>query len=84
MLCQSCPTLTQALLRWGDPRALAADPQAAPVLKSIGGYYLSQEKIERVIAAARSTVGVRMNNWQAREMREVAGAIAARHEEIAA
>lgn len=84
LLKQSGPTLTAALLRWGDPRELARDRQAPGILQGFGGHYLSAEKIQRVIAAAGSTLGVRMNAWQVREMREVAGAIVQRRQEVAA
>jgi transposase len=72
---QSAPTLTGALLHWGDPRALANDPSAADKLAKFGGHYLKPEKIERLVESARSTVGVRMNSWARREMRDIAGAI---------
>jgi len=75
LLNQSGPTLTRALRRWGDPRLLGADPQAAAVLKRFGGHYLSEQKIARVIESARSSIGVRMNGWSVREMRDIAGAI---------
>ena len=57
---QSGPTLTAALAHWGDPRALADDPDAAERLAKIGGHYLLMEKIDRLIESARTTVGVRM------------------------
>jgi transposase len=79
---QSGPTLTRCLARWGDPRELAGDPCAHAVLKGFGGYYLSDEKIRRVIAAAASTLGVRMNPWEVREMKAVAGAIVSRQERV--
>jgi transposase len=72
---QSGPTLTEALLRWGDPRLLADDPQVADQLAKIGGHYLLEEKIDRLIDSARTTVGVRMDAWAVREMRDIAGAI---------
>lgn len=75
LLEQSGATLTRALARWGDPRLLAADGQAPALLKGFGGHYLGGQKIGRVIESARSTVGVRMNAWPAREMRDVASAI---------
>lgn len=84
LLKQSGATLTQALARWGDPRQLAADPQAAQVLRSFGGHYLSDQKIQRVIASAAATLGVRMDTWQVREMRQVASAIVRRRRAIAA
>jgi transposase len=72
---QSGPTLTAALQRWGDPRALAKDATAAEQLAGFGGHYLSQEKIDRLIESAKTTVGVRMSAWATREMQEIAGAI---------
>jgi transposase len=75
LLEQSGPTLTRALARWGDPRLLAADRQAAALLRGFGGHYLTEQKIGRVVESAGSTVGVRMNAWSVREMRDVAGAI---------
>jgi transposase len=84
LLKQSGATLTQALVRWGDPRELAKDPEAGQALRGFGGHYLSDQKIARVIASAGSTLGVRMNDWQVREMREVAEAIVQRRQEVAA
>lgn len=84
LLKQSGPTATQALARWGDPRQLAADQEAASLLKSFGGRYLADEKIQRVIAAARSTLGVRMNQWEVRELRATAQAIIDKRQEILA
>lgn len=84
LLKQSGPTLTRALSRWGDPRELARDPQVREILQGFGGHYLSPEKIQQVMAAAGSTLGVRMNAWQRREMREVAEAIVQRREEVCA
>jgi transposase len=72
---QSGPTLTAALEHWGDPGALAGDPEASRKLAKLGGRFLKQEKIDRLIESARSTVGVRMNAWAVREMRDIAGAI---------
>ena len=72
---QSGPTLTAALAHWGDPRAMADDPTAAKRLAKFGGHYLLPEKIERLIESARSTVGVRMNAWAVREMKDIASAI---------
>lgn len=82
LLKQSGPTATQALARWGDPRQLAADPEAATLLKDFGGRYLTDEKIQQVIATARSTLGVRMNAWEARELRATAQAIVDKRREI--
>jgi hypothetical protein len=72
---QSGPTLTAALAHWGDPQALVGDPAAADQLAKLGGHYLLAEKIQRLIESAGSTVGVRMNAWAVREMRDIASAI---------
>ena len=82
LLKQSGATLPRALARWGDPAALARDAQAAELLKSFGGRYLTAEKVQRVIESARTTVGVRMNGWSVREMREIAEAIVEKRELI--
>ena len=68
-------TLVRALNRWGDPRALAADEQAPAQLRGFGGHYLSEKKIALVIESGRSSIGVRMNDWSIRELRDVTGAI---------
>lgn len=75
LLEQSGATLTQALKRWGGPQALAADVQAAELLRKFGGHYLSDRKIAQVIESARCTLGVRMNEWSSREMRDIAASI---------
>lgn len=79
----SAPTLTQALVKWGGPVPLAADAQAAATLKGFGRHYLREAKIARMIQAARTTLGVRMNPWQTRELSEVAGAIVQERRAIA-
>ena len=72
---QSGPTLTKVLAHYGDPRELAGDAKAAERLAKFGGHYLSDEKIGRLIESAGSTVGVRMNPWAMREMKDIANAI---------
>ena len=79
---QSGPTLTGALLHWGAPRAMAHDPQAAQELAKIGGHYLLEAKIDRLIESAKTTVGVRMDAWAVREMKEIAGAITEQRKKI--
>jgi transposase len=83
LLKQSSATLLMALARWGDVREIARDPEASSRLKSFGGSYLSEEKIVKVIDSARSTLGVRMNAWETREMLDVATAILGQREKIA-
>ena len=78
----SSATLSKALVQWGGPAALAADDKAAERLRSFGGHYLTDAKIAALIASARSSGGVRMNPWEMREIRELAGEIVARRKEI--
>ena len=82
LLEQSGATLTRALAHWGDPAALAADPQAPALLKRFGGHYLTEKKIARVIESARSSIGVRMNAWTVREMKDIASSIVKQRQRI--
>jgi transposase len=82
LLKQSGATLPMALSHWGDPRALAQDARASEQLAKFGGRYLTPEKIALVIESARSSVGVRMNGWAVREMREIAASVVERREQI--
>ena len=52
------------------------------MLKRFGGHYLSDQKIALVIESARSTIGVRMNNWSMREIKDIAGAICKQRQRI--
>ena len=61
----------------------AKDPTAAAVLQGFGGHYLSEQKIQRVIASASSTLGVRMSPWQVRELQATAEAIGLQRQQIA-
>src|SRR5262245_55431572 len=77
----SSGTLLRVLSHYGDPQALAADPQAAQRLARWGRAFLSSEKIERLLAEARSSVGVRVGEWQRRQIQDYARqALAARRE----
>lgn len=59
-------TLRRVLEEYGGPQALAEDPQAAEKIARWGGQFLKPEKIERLLAAARGTAGVRMTeaDWE--------------------
>jgi transposase len=81
---QANGTLPRAVARWGTPAALAADPAAAKALANIGGHWLRPEKIAALMEAARSTIGVRMSDWMAREMQETAQMIVDLRKQIAA
>jgi hypothetical protein len=77
----SSVTLLQVLARYGNPRTLAADPEAPKLLARWGGKFLEAEKIERLLAGAGSSVGVRVEQWQKRQIQDYAQqALAARRE----
>ena len=65
-------TLLRALEHYGDPKSLAADPDAAEQLGRWGGLFLAPEKAERVVEEAKSSVGVRVGEWQRRQIKEYA------------
>ena len=65
-------TLLHALEHYGDPRTLAADPEAAERLCGWGGAFLAAEKVERLVEAARSSVGVRVGQWERGQIKEYA------------
>jgi transposase len=79
----STVTLLRALTEYGDPRTLAADPAAARRLAAWGGRFLAEHKVARLVADAGSTVGVRVGDWQRRQIREYAGSALAAHREAA-
>jgi transposase len=77
----SSVTLLRVLQRYGNPKALAADPEAADQLAHWGGAFLSPEKIENLLAGARSSVGVRVGKWQQQMIQDYASqALAAKQE----
>lgn len=53
-------TLLRLLAHYGNPAAMAADPEAAVQLARWGGPLLRAAKIAAVIESARTTIGVRM------------------------
>jgi transposase len=77
----SSGTLLRVLKRYGSPQGLAADPEAAELLARWGGAFLAREKIEHLLAGAGASVGVRLGDWQRRQIQDYAQqALAARHE----
>jgi transposase len=77
----SSGTLLRILKRYGSPQALALDAEAAKQLARWGRSLLSPEKIEELLAGARSSVGVRVGQWQQRQIQEYAEkALAARQQ----
>jgi transposase len=77
----SSGTLLRVLKQYGDPQALAADPEAGKLLARWGGAFLTPEKIERLRACAGSSVGVRVGAWEQRQIQAYAErALAARQQ----
>lgn len=68
----SSATLLRVLARYGGPAALAADDQAAARLRRWGGTFLGADKVEALLASARTSVGVRQGDWDCRRLRELA------------
>jgi transposase len=78
----SSGTLLRALLRYGSPELLAADAEAAAQLRHWGGVYLKEETVQRLLASAGSTVGVRQGEWERRQLQEYAGAALAARQQM--
>lgn len=77
----SSVTLLRAPEQYGDPKALATDPQAAQRLSHWGGSFLAPETVQRLLADAGSSAGVRVGEWQRRQIQDYARqALAARQE----
>jgi transposase len=74
-------TLLRAVIHYGGPAALAADPEAAKHLKRWGGPLLKQEKIERFVWAASASMGVRQTAFDRRRVMEAAQAICSARQE---
>lgn len=66
-------TLRRILEEYGGPRALANDPQAAERITGWSRGLLKPEKLEQLLASARTTVGVRMTEAEEELMRRFAG-----------
>jgi transposase len=79
----SSATLLRALETYGGPAALAADPKAAEQLARWGGKHLSADKVQKLLASARDTVGVRVGDWDIRRLREHAERARAARREVA-
>ena len=54
-------TLLRVCVHYGGPRPLSDDSSAESRLAAWGGHLLKSEKIERLLASAKTTVGVRMD-----------------------
>jgi transposase len=68
----SSVTLLRVLRHYGSPQALAADPQAAACLSRWGGKLLKAAKIERFVAEAGTSQGVRPGEWQKHQIQDFA------------
>jgi hypothetical protein len=75
----SSMTLLKALKKWASPAALGADPEAAQTLGRFSYRLLSADSIDRLVREARQSVGVRMNVWEERRMRDDAERALAAH-----
>jgi transposase len=74
-------TLLRALEQYGDPRALAADPDAMHQLTRWGRSFLGLAKAKQLLACASSSIGVRVGEWERQQIRDYAKqALAARRE----
>jgi transposase len=68
----SSVTLLRVVKEYGSPGMLAADAQAAQRLRRWGGRHLSEEKVQALLAGARTSVGVRPGEWEIRQLRDYA------------
>jgi transposase len=68
----SSATLLRILRHYGSAQALAADPQAPERLRRWGGRWLDGQKIADFLGDARSSVGVRVGEWERRQIQEYA------------
>lgn len=66
------PVLLRVVATWGDPRRLAADPQATEKLRQWSCGKWSPAKIAGVVTAAATSVGVRLGRWSRRLLRQYA------------
>lgn len=64
--------LRRCLLRYGGPRGLAQDAQAAQRLYRWGKGLLSPDKVETLVASARQTAGVPTGRWDEERLRRYA------------
>jgi transposase len=65
-------TLLRTLKHYGGPAALAADPQAQTRLADWGGRWLTAAKVQQLLEAAKSSVGLRQGQTQMRQLQRYA------------
>lgn len=76
-------TLLAVLVEFGGPEGVREQPQQARmVMRKVGGYWLSGEKIKRVLSSAQTTIGVPMVEEEIRALSELASE-ARRHRKLA-
>ena len=70
----SSVTFLELILRFGGPGQIAQRAQEArETMRTVGGRFLKQEKIDAVIASAGQTIGMRMTAQEAEELSSLAG-----------
>jgi transposase len=79
----SSATLLRVLETYGGPAALAADPLAGSRVARWGGTKLKADKVQKLLASARDTVGVRAGDWDTRRIQDHAQRARAARREIA-
>jgi transposase len=67
-------TLLRVLIAYGSPAGLAEDAEAEAQLRRWGGSWLKPEKIQALIASARSTLGVPVSPLEAQRLQASATA----------
>jgi transposase len=69
----SCVTFLELILRFTGPAQIAARAQEArETMRTVGGRFLKEEKIEAVIASSGKTIGVPMTAQEAEELSKLA------------
>jgi len=67
-------TLLELLIEYGGPAAVSTKPdEARALMKRVGRSFLDPEKVEAVIAAAPTTIGMNMIDEEVRMVKTVAG-----------
>jgi transposase len=68
----SSATLLRILEAYGGPTALAADGQAAAQVQGWGGRFLDPDKVQRLVASAGHSAGVRQGEWDRQRLQDYA------------
>ena len=69
-------TLVKAIVHYGSPARLAADPSAAENLRTWSSHSLKPEKIKKIIESARTTQGVPIGKPEMAWLQEIASELA--------